>query len=279
MNDVFLSFLRRFVLVFFDDILIYSSTWAEHLRHVRIVFQTLHDHHLHRKRSKCEFGLSAVSYLGHVISSAGVAMDQHKIQAILNWPLLRTARAVRGILGLAGYYRRFIRNFRTIVASLTALLRKECFHCNEAAATAFRDLQQALTAAPVLQLPDFTTDFFVECDASGSGFGAVLHQGGGPVALFSKPIAPRHAKLAAYERELIGLVLTIQHWWPYLWGRRFIVRTDHYSLRFLLDQHLPTVPQHQWASKLLGFDFAVEYKPGSTNFIADALVSSRRAHD
>jgi len=135
-------------------------------------------------------------------------------------------------------------------------------------------LQRALTTAPVLQLPAFDRDFIVECDASGSGFGAVLHQGAGLIAFFSKTIAPRHAKLAAYERELIGLVQAVRHWRPYLWGRRFVVRTDHRSLRFILDQRLTTIPQHQWASKLLGFDFVVEYKPGALNVVADVL--SRR---
>jgi hypothetical protein len=136
---------------------------------------------------------------------------------------------------------------------------------------AFRALQRALTAAPVLQLPDFDREFIVECDASGSGFGAILHQGTGPVAFYSKQIASWHAKLVAYERELIGLVLAVRHWHPYLWGHPFLIRTDHFSLKFLLDQKLSTIPQHQWASKLLGFDFRIEYKPGSTNVVADAL--------
>jgi len=121
---------------------------------------------------------------------------------------------------------------------------QEGFFWNPDAEQAFRTLQHALTEAPVLQLPAFDRDFVVECDASGSGFSAVLHQGGGPVAFFSKQIAPRHTKLAAYERELIGLVQAVRHWRPYLWGRRFIVRTDHHSLRFLLDQRLTTIPQH-----------------------------------
>ena len=123
----------------------------------------------------------------------------------------------------------------------------------------------------MLQLPAFDRDFIVECDALGSGFGAVLHQGAGPIAFFSKSIAPRHAKLAAYERELIGLVQAVRHWRPYLWGHRFVIRTDHRRLRFLLDQRLTTIPQHQWASKLLGFDFVVEYKSGVLNVVADAL--------
>lgn len=123
----------------------------------------------------------------------------------------------------------------------------------------------------VLQLPDFAKDFFVDCDASGSGFGAVLHQGARPLAFFSRPFAARHMKVAAYERELIGLVEAIRHWRPYLWGRSFVVRTDHYALKFMLDQRLSMIPQHQWVSKLFGFEFRVEYRPGRLNIVADAL--------
>jgi len=116
-----------------------------------------------------------------------------------------------------------------------------------------------------------TLQFIVECDASTYGFGAVLLQGTHPIAFFSRPAAPRHQSLAAYERELIGLVLAIRHWRPYLWGRCFLFRTDHYSLKFLLDQRLATIPQHHWVGKLLGFDFSVEYKAGCSNTVADAL--------
>jgi hypothetical protein len=129
----------------------------------------------------------------------------------------------------------------------------------------------------VLQLPDFNCRFIVNCDASGSGFGAVLHQDGGPIAFYSRPVAPRHAKLAAYERELIGLVQAVRHWRPYLWARPFTVRTDHYALKFLLDQRLSTIPQHTWVSKLFGYDFSVEFNPGKNNTVADAL--SRRDED
>ena len=120
-------------------------------------------------------------------------------------------------------------------------------------------------------MPDFTKPFTVECDASSHGFGAVLIQDGHPIAFFSRPAAPRHRSLAAYERELIGLVHAVRHWRPYLWGRSFVVKTDHYSLKYLLDQRLATIPQHHWVGKLLGFDFVVEYKPGAANTVADAL--------
>jgi len=124
MNDVLRPFLRRFVLVFFDDILIYSSSLAEHLRHVHAVLTMLHQHRLFVKRSKCVFGVDSISYLGHIISAAGVAMDPDKVQAVADWPTPRSARAVRGFLGLAGYYRKFVKEFGTIAAPLTALLKK-----------------------------------------------------------------------------------------------------------------------------------------------------------
>ena len=134
-----------------------------------------------------------MAYLGHVISAEGVAMDSDKILAVVDWPVPRTVQAVRGFLGLAGYYRKFIKGFGTIAAPLTALLKKDGFLWTDQATTAFEALKVALTTTPILQLPDFTVPFIVECDASGSGFGAVMHQGEGPIAYFSKPIAPRHA--------------------------------------------------------------------------------------
>jgi hypothetical protein len=271
MNDVLRPFLRRFVLVFFDDILIYSSSWAEHLCHIRAVLTMLQQHQLFVKQSKCAFAVPSVAYLGHVISASGVAMDPAKVEAVRDWPQPRSARAVRGFLGLAGYYRKFVHDYGVIEAPLTALLKKEGFSWIEEATTAFTALKTIVTSAPVLALPDFTKPFIVECDASTHGFGAMLIQDGHPIAFFSRPVAPRHRSLAAYERELIGLVHAVRHWRPYLWGRRFIVRTDHYSLKFLLDQRLATIPQHHWVGKLLGFDFSVEYNPGAQNGVADAL--------
>jgi hypothetical protein len=252
MNDVLHPYLRRFVLVFFDDILIYSSSWAEHLQHISIVLNELRVHQLHLKRSKCSFGVPSVAYLGHVVSEAGVAMDADKVVAVSAWLQPRSAQGLRGFLGLAGYYRKFIRDFGLIAAPLTRLLRRDAFTWDKEAEDAFQALKRALTTRPVLHMSDFDKLFIIDCDASDVGFGAVLHQGAGPVAFFSHPFAARHLKLAAYERELIDLVQAMRHWRPYLWGRQFLVRTDHFSLKYLLDQHLSTVPQHQWISKLFG---------------------------
>jgi hypothetical protein len=142
-----------------------------------------------------------------------------------------------------------------------ALLHKDGIKWSPEAA--FGALQRALTTTPILQLLDSTREF-VECDASGFGLDAMLYQGGWPVAFFIRLLAPRHMNLRAYE-ELTGLVQEIRHWHPYLWGHPFLIKTDHYSRKFLLDQRLSTILQHQWASKLIGFDFRVEYRPASTN--------------
>jgi hypothetical protein len=211
MNDVLQPFLHHFVLVFFDDILIYSNSWAEHLVYLCTMLKVIRENQLFLKKSKCSFATTSITYLGHVVSASGVAMDTGKVQAVLDWPIPRSVRTLRGFLGLAGYYRKFIPNFGSIATPLTQLL-KEGFSWSPEAEAAFFQLKDALTTAPVLQLPNFSKDFVVVCDASGSGIGAVLHQGKGAVAFFSKPMAPRHRGLAAYERVLIGLVHAVHHW-------------------------------------------------------------------
>ncbi|XP_066354916.1 uncharacterized mitochondrial protein AtMg00860-like [Miscanthus floridulus] len=137
MNDVLCPFLRRFVLVFFDDILIFSFSWAELLQHISIIPDALRAHRLHLKRSKCSFGASSVAYLSHVISAGGVAMDTDKVVAVASWPTPRSTRGLRGFLGLAGYYRKDIRDFGVIVAPLTHLLRKDAFAWFDEADMAF----------------------------------------------------------------------------------------------------------------------------------------------
>ncbi|EMS45877.1 Laccase-15 [Triticum urartu] len=173
------------------------ATWAEHLQHVAIVFNKLRAHHLHLKRSKCSFGTPTVAYLGHVISADGVAMDADKVAAVSAWPTPRSPRALRGFLGLAGYYRKFIREFGLIAAPLTRLLRRDAFAWDDEATTAFEALKGALTTGPVLQMPDFDRPFMVECDASGAGFGAILHQGERTLASDRTWLASYHLRGAA----------------------------------------------------------------------------------
>lgn len=162
MNDIFRSHLRQFILVFFYDILIYSKSWEDHLAHLRIVLSILFDHHLFAKLTKCRFEVTTVDYLGHLIYEHGVAVDTTKIEAILAWPVPTTVREVRGFLGLAGYYRKFIRHFGTIVAPLTRLLTTNGFHWTQEAEDSFKQLKESLTTPPVLGLPDFSQPFVIE---------------------------------------------------------------------------------------------------------------------
>jgi hypothetical protein len=181
------------------------------LRHIRAVLDELRRHVLFIKRSKCSIGAPSVAYLGHVISAQGVAMDPAKVQAIHDWPIPRSARAVRGFLGLAGYYRKFVHDYGKIAAPLTSLLKKEGFSWNDDAMAAFQALKAVVTSAPMLALPNFSKGFIVKCDASTHGFGAVLLQDHHLIAYFSRPVALLHRSLAAYERELIGLVHAVRH--------------------------------------------------------------------
>ena len=174
MNDLFCPMLQRYVLVFFDDILIYSKLWKDHLQHLHSVFHLLHQHQFYLNWKKCSFGLSPMDYLGHTISKPGVAMQSSKVQAFLNWPIPQNVRGVCGFMGLIGYYRKFIQGYGSITKPLTSLTKKDYFSWGPDSQQAFDQLKQALVTAPVLMLPDFTQPFEIECDAYGKGIGAVL---------------------------------------------------------------------------------------------------------
>ncbi|KAJ0082796.1 hypothetical protein Patl1_12023 [Pistacia atlantica] len=205
MNEIFKPYLRKFVLVFFDDILIYSKSLGEHVKHLQVVLGTLRSHQLYAKESKCKFGCHEVEYLGHLISKDGVKADPHKISAMQQWPLPRNLKALRGFLGLTGYYRKFVKNYGAIAAPLTALLRKNAFLWTSNAQEAFERLKASMASPPVLSLPNFSKKFVVECDALGEGLGAMLMQEGKPIAYFSQGL-----KGGAYHCPLMR-----KSYWPW----------------------------------------------------------------
>jgi Reverse transcriptase (RNA-dependent DNA polymerase)/RNase H-like domain found in reverse transcriptase/Retroviral aspartyl protease len=274
MNHIFRPFLRKFVLVFFDDILVYSSSLESHQHHLRLVLQILQDNQLTAKWSKCNFGVATVEYLGHIITGQGVATDPNKVAAMQNWPLPKTLKELRSFLGLTGYYRKFIKNYGIISKPLTNLLKKNAFHWSDEATTAFETLKVAMTRAPVLAILNFTQPFILETDASDKGLGAVLMQGHRPIAYLSKALGVKNQQLSTYEKEFLALLTAVQKWRHYLQGGPFIIKTDHISLKHLLEQRLHHTLQHKGSCKLLGLDYVIQYKKGVENRAADAL--SRR---
>ncbi|XP_052299962.1 uncharacterized protein LOC127903656 [Citrus sinensis] len=257
MNDLFRPYLRR--------------TWEDHLSHLRQVLDILSTNSLFAKESKCQFGVLQVEYLGHIISEKGVAVDPVKIQTVIDWPTPTTTKGVRGFLGLAGYYRKFIRNFGCIAAPLTRLLTKEGFHWNKDAVAAFDQLKTALTSPHVLRLPDFSQRFVIECDASGIGIGAILSQQNRPVAYFSEALKGSALALSTYEKKMLAIVKSIRKWRPYLLGKPFTIRTDQKSIKYLLEQRITTPAQTRWLLKILGYDYEIEYKRGAENQGANSL--------
>lgn len=271
MNDIFRPCLRRFVLVFFDDILIYSKTEIEHQEHLHQVLSILEQHHLVANLKKCVFGQQQVAYLGHVISNQGVAADGDKIRVILDWAVPKNLRELRGFLGLTGYYRKYVLGYAQIARPLTDQLRKDRFGWNDEATAAFNQLKQAMETPPVLAMPDFTQRFVVETDASGFGLGAVLMQHDRPIAFYSKLLGPKAQQKSIYEKELMAICFAMQKWRCYLLGRHFVVRTDQQSLRYILQQREIGNEYQRWLSKLMSYSFEVHYKPGKANLVADAL--------
>ena len=271
MNDIFRPFLRKYVLVFFDDILIYSKSEVEHCEHMRQVLEALATHKLVVNQKKCVFGKTAVAYLGHTISGQGVAVDSDKVQAILEWPQPTSLKELRGFLGLTGYYRKYVRHYAQIAQPLTDQLRKEAFGWTAKATEAFENLKTAMVTPPVLAMPNFSQPFVLETDASGYGVGAVLMQNDRPIAYFSKLLGTRAQQKSVYEKELMAICLAVQKWRYFLLGRHFIVRTDQQSLRYMTQQREIGADYQRWVSKLLGYSFEIQYKPGCSNRVADAL--------
>ena len=272
MNSVLAPYLRRSVLVFVDDILVYSHSLAEHEVHLRQVLQILSDNHLKVKQSKCSFPQPQLAYLGHVISANGVATDEDKIVAVRNWITPTSVKELRSFLGLSGYYRKFVRNYGIICKPLTNLLRKgQLFVWTSVHEEAFVTLKSALISAPVLAMPDFQKQFVVETDASDKGIGAILMQSDHPIAFLSKALGPRTQGLSTYEKESLAIILAMEHWRSYLQHAEFVIRTDHRSLAFLDNQRLSTTWQQKALTKLLGLRYRIVYKKGLENGAADAL--------
>jgi len=281
MNQIFRTYLDKFVIVFLDDVLIYSRTLADHRKHVRQVLDILRQHQLYCKESKCEFFRDHVEFLGHRVDREGMHMMEDKVRAIRDWPTPTAVEDIRSFLGMVGYYRKFIQGFSSLAAPLTELLKKGVrFLWTDELEKSFRALIHATTTAPTLILPDPTKPYIITADACGYGIGACLMQDHGkglqPIAFLSKKLNNAELRYENHERELLALYRTLKEWRHYLYGSQFTLKTDHRNLVWLLTQKHLSARQMHWLQYFQDFGgvIPIEHVSGRLNGVADGL--SRR---
>ncbi|MBW0561442.1 hypothetical protein O181_101157, partial [Austropuccinia psidii MF-1] len=280
-NDIFQDLRDVYVVVYLDDIMVFSKSEEEHVTHVSTVLSRLRANNLFAKASKCLFHVSSMEYLGYVVSSEGLKMDQAKVQQILNWPPSRNLKALQSFLGFANFYRRFIKNYSKKISSLTSFLKKDsCFPLNEEALSQFHQLKEAFTTAPILSHFNPSLPTIVETDASDYALGAVLSQvsdsGKHPIAFDSRKLIPAELNYKIHDKELLGIVWALKRWRAFLLSLAspFEVLTNHSSLQYFMTSKVLTRRQARWAEFLSEFHFSITYRPGRLATLPDAL--SRR---
>ncbi|GJT56335.1 RNA-directed DNA polymerase [Tanacetum coccineum] len=274
MNQVFKPFIGHFIVVYFDDILIYSSSLEQHLSHLRQIFSVLRARKLYANGKKCHFFVTEVTFLGYIVTGSGIKIDPTKFEAIISWTTPSTIHDIRSFHGLASFYRRFIQNFSSIIAPLTECMKGGRFTWTSEAAKAFDILKAKVTEAPVLALPNFDEVFQVECDASGVGIGGVLSQNQRPIAFFSEKLNDARRKYSTYDKEFYAIVRSLDTWRHYLLSNKFVLFSDHEALKFINGQHKLKSRHAKWVEFIQAFSFVIRHKVGSNNQVADAL--SRR---
>ncbi|GJW34536.1 putative nucleotidyltransferase, ribonuclease H [Tanacetum coccineum] len=277
MNRVCKPYLDKFVIVFIDDILIYSKTKEDHEVHLGLVLELLRKEKLYAKFSKCEFWLQEVHFLGHVVNQNGIHVDPSKIEAVKNWKTPTTPSEIRSFLGLAGYYRRFIANFSKIAKPLTSLTQKnQKYVWGMEQEEAFQTLKNNLCDAPILTLPDGVEDFVVYCDASNQGLGCVLMQRGKVIAYASRQLKIHEKNYTTHDLELGAVVFALKTWRHYLYGTKSVIYTDHKSLQHIFDQKELNMRQRRWIELFSDYECEIRYHPGKANVVADALSRKER---
>jgi hypothetical protein len=273
MNDIFREWLDDSVVVYIDDILIYSSSLEEHAEHLRKVFQRLRENKLYAKLEKCEFGVTEVDFLGHRITQEGLKMNDHKVKAIVDWEPPKSVPALRSFLGLASYYRKFIKNFAKIAAPLTNLLKKPAvtYEWEEACDEAFGTLKGILVKALVLKLPDFDKEFQIHSDASNFAIGGVLVQEGKPMAFESKKLSETERRWPTHKKEMWAVIHCLKTWGHYIGSKDVVVWTNNVTLKDFATQPKLSSKQVRWQDTLALFNVDIRHKPGKENIVPDAL--------
>ncbi|GKB40968.1 putative reverse transcriptase domain-containing protein [Tanacetum coccineum] len=272
MNRVCKAYLDKIVIVFIDDILIYSKNKKEHEDHLKVILELLKTEELYAKFSKCEFWIPKVQFLGHVIDSQGIHVDPTKIESIKDWASPKTLTEIRQFLGLAGYFGRFIEGFSKIAKPMTKLTQKKvAFEWGYKQEAAFQTLKHKLCSAPILALPQGVENFIVYCDASHKGLGAVLMQSEKVISYALRQLKIHEKNYTTHDLELGVVVFALKIWRHYLYGTKCTVFTDHKSLQHILDQKELNMRQCRWLELLSDYDCKIRYHPRKANVVANAL--------
>lgn len=266
--------------VYLDDIVVYASSLKDHEIKLRNIFERLRQNNLKIQPDKCEFLRKEVCYLGHVITENGVKPNPDKIKVIEKFPRPTNQKEIKGFLGLVGYYRKFIENFSKISKPLTGLLRKDYkFEWNFEQEDAFNVLRNKLISTPILQYPDFSKEFIVTTDASKYAIGAILSQGelgkDLPIAFASRTLNRAESNYNTTELELLAIIWAVGHFRPYIYGRKFVIVTDHRPLTWLFNCKDPSSKLVRWRLKLEEYDYEIRFKPGRVNSNVDCLSRIR----
>ena len=261
----------RMVLVFIDDILIFSKTAEDHQRHLRIVFELLRKEQLQIKPSKCVWGQTELPYLGFIVGRDGVKPDPKKIEAVTAWPTPTTVKEVQQFLGLTNFFRKFILGYSNLTAPMTELTKKNVnWFWSTACDKAFQELKSKLSTAPVLAIPDPAAPFELITDSCGFGIGAVLMQNNKPVAFYSRKMTDPERNYVNHEQELLAAIVALKVFRCYLLGNHFTLITDNKPNTYLDSQPTLSRRQARWSEYLQRFHFSWVHKPGKFN-VADPL--------
>ncbi|GKU97795.1 hypothetical protein SLEP1_g10885 [Rubroshorea leprosula] len=272
MNRVFSKYLDQFVVLFIDDILVYSFSHAFHEKHLRTVLETLRRERLFAKFKKCEFWLDNVAFLGHVVTKDGISVDPQKIEAVVDWKRPNSVTEIHSFLGLAGYYRRFVGDFSRIALPMTRLIRKDTkFEWTPECEKSFLTLKEKLVTAPVLALPINGGKFTIYSDASKKGLGCVLMQKNRVITYAFWQLKPYEENYPTHDLELAAVVFALKIWRHYLYGETCEIFTDHKSLKYIFTQKELNMRHRRWLELLKDYDLTISYHPGKANKVADAL--------
>jgi RNase H-like domain found in reverse transcriptase/Reverse transcriptase (RNA-dependent DNA polymerase)/Integrase zinc binding domain len=272
MDEILKDIQNKICMVYMDDIIVFSTSLQEHIQNLKLVFSKLREARLKIQIDKCEFFRKEVEFLGHVVTPHGIKPNPNKIKAIKNFPIPKTHKQIKSFLGLLGYYRKFIKDFAKITKPMTTCLKKgQKVEHTKSFIECFNVCKNLLTSEPILAYPDFSKTFELMTDASNYAIGAVLMQGGHPISYASRTLNSAETNYSTIEKELLAVVWGCKYFRPYIFGRQFLILTDHKPLQWMFSLKEPNSRLVRWRLKLEEFDYKIRYRKGKNNQVADAL--------